>query len=58
MNEPVDVPRPAAADRASVPERLRALRGDPRAAAVVLACVAIAAGVAWFRAGVTPAAPP
>jgi competence protein ComEA len=29
-------------------------RGDRRVAAALLACVAVAAGVAWFRAGTTP----
>ena len=57
MADPVDVPRPVAAGPSDFSERVRALRGDARIGAAVLACVAIAAGVAWFRAGIAPSAP-
>jgi competence protein ComEA len=57
MADPFDVPRPIAAGPSDFSERLRALRGDARVGAAVLACVAIAAGVAWFRAGIAPSAP-
>jgi competence protein ComEA len=57
MSEPLDVPRPVAAGPSDFSERVRALRGDARVGAAVLACVAIAAGVAWFRAGIAPSAP-
>jgi competence protein ComEA len=54
---PLDVPRPIAAGPSDFSERVRALRGDARVGAAVLVCVAIAAGVAWFRAGIAPSAP-
>ena len=57
MADPVDVPRPTGPGPSEFADRLRILRGDARVGAVVLACVAIAAGVAWFRAGIAPAAP-
>ena len=58
MPEPSVVPRPdAPADGSTLWERVRTLRGDARVGAAVLACVAVAAGVAWFRAGIAPAAP-
>jgi competence protein ComEA len=58
MSDPPVVPRPVApsADSAFT-ERLRALRGDARVGIAVLLCVSVAAGVAWFRAGVAPASP-
>jgi competence protein ComEA len=59
MSDPPLVPRPAASpDRGALSERLRALRSDARFGIAVLVCVAIAAGVAWFRAGIAPASPP
>ena len=57
MPDPPDVPRPGADGPSELSDRLRALRGDARVGAVVLACVALAAGVAWFRAGIAPATP-
>ena len=58
MSDPSVVPRPDAPDDVGAfAERVRALRGDARVGAAVLACVAVAAGVAWFRAGIAPAAP-
>ncbi len=58
MSDPSVVPRPAASsDRAAFVERLRALRGDARVGIAVLVCVSVAAGVAWFRAGIAPASP-
>ena len=57
MADPVDVPRPVAAGPSDFSDRVRALRSDARVGAAVLACVAIAAGVAWFRAGIAPSAP-
>src|SRR5437879_3860226 len=57
MPEPPDVPRPLAAGPSDLAERLRARRSDARVGAAVLACVAIAAGVAWFRAGIAPSDP-
>jgi competence protein ComEA len=57
MSDPLDVPRPVAAGPSDFSERVRALRGDARVGAAVLACVAVAAGVAWFRAGIAPSAP-
>ena len=57
MADPIDVPRPVAAGPSDFSERSR-LRGDrARSARRVLACVAIAAGVAWLRAGIAPSAP-
>jgi competence protein ComEA len=57
MAEPPVVPRPAASsDRSAFADRVRALRGDARVGVAVLACVAVAAGVAWFRAGIAPSA--
>ncbi len=56
MPDSLDVPRPQGAGPSDLADRLRALRGDARLGAAVLACVAIAAGVAWFRAGVAPSA--
>lgn len=58
MSDPPVVPRPAASgDDNPFADRVRALRGDARVGVAVLACVALAAGVAWFRAGIAPAAP-
>jgi len=58
MSEPPDIPRPTASgDGGALAERLRTLRGDARLGVAVLVCVSIAAGVAWFRAGVAPASP-
>lgn len=58
MSDPPVVPRPAASsDRAAFVEHLRALRGDARFGIAVLLCASIAAGVAWFRAGIAPASP-
>ena len=58
MADPPVVPRPdASSDGSALAERVRALRGDARIGVAVLACVAVAAGVAWFRAGIAPAAP-
>jgi competence protein ComEA len=56
MADPLDVPRPVEAGPSDFADRLRSLRGDARVGAAVLACVAIAAGVAWFRAGIAPSA--
>lgn len=49
-----DVPRPNAPEgiEVAIADRFRALRGDPRAGAVLLALVAVAAGAYWFRSGV------
>lgn len=58
MSEPVDVPRPApAAERSVFFDRMHDLRRDSRVAAIVLGCVAVASGVAWFRSGIAPTAP-
>jgi len=57
MSYPPDVPRPGAEGPSDLADRVRAWRGDARVGAVVLACVAVAAGVAWFRAGIAPSAP-
>jgi len=58
MSDPPVVPRPAASGEGSAfAERLRAVRGDARVGIAVLLCVSVAAGVAWFRAGIAPAAP-
>jgi competence protein ComEA len=55
MADPPVVPRPAASsDGSAFADRVRALRGDTRVGVAVLACVAVAAGVAWFRAGIAP----
>jgi competence protein ComEA len=52
------VPRPPPdGPRAALAERWQRWRADPRIAVVALSCVAIAAGVAWFRAGIAPASP-
>jgi competence protein ComEA len=54
-----DIPRPAPdAARVVVVDGWRRLRSDPRVGVALLLLVAIAAGVAWFRAGIAPAAPP
>jgi competence protein ComEA len=55
MSDPLDVPRPQGLS-SDFADRLRALRSDARVGAAVLLCVAIAAGVAWFRAGIAPSA--
>jgi competence protein ComEA len=54
-----EVPRPSSA-RASAEwaTRAQSWRGDRRVAGALFACVAVAAGVAWYRAGSTAAAPP
>ena len=58
MSDPPVVPRPAASGEGSAfAERLRAVRGDARVGIAVLLCVSVAAGVAWFRAGIAPASP-
>ncbi|MDQ1509402.1 MAG: competence protein ComEA [Actinomycetota bacterium] len=58
MSDPPAVPRPApSGDAGAFGERIRALRGDARVGIAVLLCVSVAAGVAWFRAGIAPAAP-
>jgi competence protein ComEA len=58
MSDPPVVPRPVAGgDGSALAERVRALRGDARVGVAVLLCVAVAAGVAWFRAGIAPASP-
>jgi competence protein ComEA len=57
MSDPLDVPRPLGPGPSELADRLRAVRSDARVGAAVLACVAIAAGVAWFRAGIGPTAP-
>ncbi|MCU1467966.1 MAG: hypothetical protein JWM72_3894 [Actinomycetia bacterium] len=50
-----EVPRPLAGAARSVwGARWHEWRGDRRIAAALLACVAVAAGVAWFRASATP----
>ena len=56
MADPLDVPRPVAAGPSDFSDRVRALRSDARVGVAVLACVAVAAGVAWFRAGIAPSA--
>jgi competence protein ComEA len=56
MSQPPNVPRPLAGG-SEFADRLRALRSDARVGAALLACVAIAAGVAWFRAGIAPSQP-
>src|SRR5262245_9701373 len=56
MSQPPNVPRPLAGG-SEFADRLRALRSDARVGAALLACVAIAAGVAWFRAGTAPSEP-
>src|SRR5258708_21061504 len=56
MSDPPVVPRPAPTrDAGAFGERIRALRGDARVGIAVLLCVSVAAGVAWFRAGIAPA---
>jgi competence protein ComEA len=57
MPDTPDVPRPALGGSSDFADRLRALRSDARVGAALLVCVAIAAGVAWFRAGIAPSAP-
>ncbi len=57
MSQPPNVPRPLAGGSSELGDRLRALRSDARVGAALLACVAIAAGVAWFRAGIAPSEP-
>jgi competence protein ComEA len=57
MPDTPDVPRPPLVQQSELVDRLRALRGDARVGAALLALVAIAAGVAWFRAGIAPSAP-
>jgi competence protein ComEA len=53
-----DVPRPAPATRGEVfLASLRRWRSDARVGLALLLCVAVAAGVAWFRAGVAPSPP-
>ena len=42
MSDPLNVPRPHGAGPPDLVERVRALRGDARVGAAVLACVAIA----------------
>jgi competence protein ComEA len=56
MSDPLDVPRPLGPGPSDFADRVRALRSDARVGAAVLACVALAAGVAWFRAGLAPSA--
>jgi competence protein ComEA len=56
MADPLDVPRPVEAGPSDFSDRLRTLRSDARVGVAVLVCVAVAAGVAWFRAGIAPAA--
>ena len=56
MADPLDVPRPLGAGPSDFSDRVRALRSDARVGVAVLACVAVAAGVAWFRAGIVPSA--
>ena len=58
MSDPPVLPRPAAsAEGSAFAERLRAVRGDARVGIAVLLCVSVAAGAAWFRAGIAPSAP-
>ncbi|MDQ1384887.1 MAG: competence protein ComEA [Actinomycetota bacterium] len=50
-----EVPRPLpGAPRSEWAARLHEWRSDRRVAAALLACVAVAAGGAWFRAGTSP----
>jgi competence protein ComEA len=56
MSQLPNVPRPLAGG-SEFADRLRALRSDARVGAALLACVAIAAGIAWFRAGIAPSEP-
>ncbi len=56
MSDPLDVPRPPGEGSSHLADRLHSLRGDARIGAAVVVCVAVAAGVAWFRAGVSPSA--
>jgi competence protein ComEA len=52
------VPRPSPDSRhAALAERWQRWRADPRIGVALLVCVAIAAGVAWFRSGIAPASP-
>src|SRR5262245_41074696 len=52
------VPRPSAdGPRTDLAERWQRWRSDPRIGIAVLLCIALAAGVAWFRAGISPASP-
>jgi competence protein ComEA len=52
-----EIPRPlAGAPRAEWAARWHEWRGDRRIAAALLACVALASAVAWFRAGATSSA--
>jgi competence protein ComEA len=44
--------------RESFAERVQELRGDRRVAGALLACVALAAGIAWWRATAAPASVP
>jgi competence protein ComEA len=54
-----EIPRPSSArPSAEWAARAQAWRGDRRIAATLFACVAVAAGVAWYRAGSSAAAPP
>ena len=56
MSDPPEVPRPREPASGALADRMRALRGDARVGVALLVCVAVAAGVAWFRAGVAPSA--
>lgn len=52
------VPRPAPDQpHDTAADLLRRVRSDPRVVFAILVCVALAAGVAWFRAGLAPNAP-
>jgi competence protein ComEA len=54
-----DVPRPVPDSRhAAFADRWYRWRSDPRVGIALLLCIATAAGVAWFRAGIAPASPP
>lgn len=54
-----EVPRPSSTrPSAEWAARAQALRSDRRIAAALFACVAVAAGVAWYRAGSSTAAAP
>jgi competence protein ComEA len=54
-----EVPRPSSTPPTREwAARAHAWRGDRRIAAALLACVAVAAGFAWYRAGSSAAAPP